>query len=382
MWLFIRMGTIYDWVSNISPEPELKVVNIVALGIDETEGVQRSDTIVLIHIDTINQTLKAISIPRDTYLEIPNYGYTKINHAYAYGKEALLLETISRFFHIPVNYFVKIKLEGVEHIVDRLDGVELNVDKNMHYTDRAGNLYIDLKKGEQVLKGKELLGYLRFRHDALGDISRIQRQQEFLNAIAEKIINSGNIFTSISIIKQLSPYIETNLSLKEQLQLGVQINKIYQQQKIEILTLKGVPQMINGVSYWIADPKVVEEITNTFKTDAIKMEPEPILMNDSKTSKSIKVTVLNGSGVVGQALKAAEYLKDKGLNVMEIGYAKSFDYPKTLVIANGLTKKELKEIKKNININSHQFVNFQKKQNKKNITVIVGKDWEQIRLNN
>ncbi len=79
----------------------------------------------------------------------------------------------------------------VKEIVAAVDGVDVYVEKNMHYNDNAGDLHINLKKGENTLTPETAEEFLRFRHDALGDIGRIERQQVFVRA-NEKIPKSNN----------------------------------------------------------------------------------------------------------------------------------------------------------------------------------------------
>ena len=138
-------------------DKQIEGVNVLVFGIDETNYVQRSDSIVVVHLDTKKEYIGALSIPRDTRVSLAGHGKSRINHAYAYGGVDLLKETVSNFLALPIDYFVKVELSQVASLVDKLGGVELMVEKPMKYTDYAGGLHIDIDEGLQVLSGDEAL---------------------------------------------------------------------------------------------------------------------------------------------------------------------------------------------------------------------------------
>ena len=147
-----------------------KKQNILLLGIDSNgdgsdlwEGT-RSDTIMVVNIDPRTRTVKAISIPRDSKVFLPeNKGVSKINSAHAIGGVNLVKKTLKETFGIKIDHYIIIHDEAVEHIVDALGGIPIYVEKPMKYHDWAGRLHIDLNKGNTVLNGKQAVGYLRYR---------------------------------------------------------------------------------------------------------------------------------------------------------------------------------------------------------------------------
>ncbi len=126
-----------------------KHINILFLGVDSVDHSSRSDTIIVVGISP-DEKVALLSIPRDTRVNVPGKGYTKINHAYAYGGIELLKKTIENFMGIDINYYVKTDYQGFEKVIDKIGGIEINVEKRMYYVDKAGHLYIDLKPGKQV----------------------------------------------------------------------------------------------------------------------------------------------------------------------------------------------------------------------------------------
>lgn len=242
--------------------------NILLLGIDSNgagtdmwEGT-RSDTILVLNLDPRTHSIKAVSIPRDSKVYLPdNKGVQKINSAHALGGVNLVKKTLKETFGIKIDKYVIVHDEAVEKIIDALGGVPIYVEKKMYYHDYAGHLHIDLEKGNTVLNGKQAVGYLRYRKDGLGDIGRTQRQQWFMKSLFEKL-HSPQVITKIpEIIRISSDYIKTDMSLYELSQYASMLRGI-DNNKIEIATLPGAPNQRGYISYWILDPVKTQEVIN------------------------------------------------------------------------------------------------------------------------
>lgn len=242
--------------------------NILILGIDSNgEGTSmwegtRSDTILVVNIDPKTQSIKAISIPRDSKVYLPdNKGIQKINSAHALGGVSLVKKTLKETFGIKIDNYILIHDEAVEKIVDALGGIPIYVEKRMLYHDYAGKLHIDLQKGNTVLNGKQAVGYLRYRKDGLGDIGRTHRQQWFMKSLFERF-HSPQIITKIpEVLNVANTYIKTDLSLYEMSQYASMLRNI-DRNKIEIATLPGAPNQKGYISYWILDPEKTQEVIN------------------------------------------------------------------------------------------------------------------------
>ncbi|MGB9618930.1 MAG: LCP family protein, partial [Armatimonadota bacterium] len=180
-----------------------RYVRILMIGEDDTakknkNGNGLSDTLVVLALDTETKEVRALSIPRDTRVKIPNHGFGKINSAHVFGGPQLTKQVVQDLLGVPIEYYVKTNTHGLRGLVDLVGGVYIKIDKDMHYVDRHGGLYINLKARpkKQLLNGKQAEGYVRFRHDAHGDsgydivngkkvpAGRIVRQQIFLRALA------------------------------------------------------------------------------------------------------------------------------------------------------------------------------------------------------
>jgi LCP family protein required for cell wall assembly len=240
--------------------------NILLLGIDSNgadtdlwEGT-RSDTIMVVNIDPKTHTIKAISIPRDSKVYLPdNKGVQKINSAHALGGVNLVKKTLKETFGIKIDNYIIVHDEAVEKIVDAIGGIPIYVEKPMHYHDYAGKLHIDLPKGETVLNGNQAVGYLRYRKDGLGDIGRTQRQQWFMRSLFEKL-HSPQVITKIpEVLNICHTYVKTDLSFYELSQYAG-LAKSIDENKIEIATLPGAPNQKGYISYWILDPQKTQEV--------------------------------------------------------------------------------------------------------------------------
>ncbi len=229
--IFCLLFIIYAWLFIFLPKAIPKFtrlmtpnnkINILLLGLDysysdrhQVVDSSRSDTIMLAQIDPVEGKINLISIPRDTLVEIPGYGNDKINAAFAYGHQDLTKKTVSQLLGIHIDKYVLINPAGIVSLVDSLGGLKMYVEKDMYYNDNWGRLNINLKKGPQKLNGRQVQGYIRFRHDALGDISRVERQQEFLKALFKKIASPAALVRLPWIMGALREVIVTDIRVKD-----------------------------------------------------------------------------------------------------------------------------------------------------------------------
>ncbi|MCB7137165.1 LCP family protein [Cellulosimicrobium marinum] len=153
---------------------------------DGTEGA-RADTIMLLHAPA-SGPVALISIPRDTYAEIPDNGASKLNSAYAWGGAPLLVRTVEQLTGLTVDHYVEVGFGGVEGVVDALDGVELCLDYDVD--DPRSELV--WTAGCHVADGHTALAFSRMRYsDPEGDIGRAERQRQVIGAISAKAADPG-----------------------------------------------------------------------------------------------------------------------------------------------------------------------------------------------
>lgn len=206
-------------------------------------GGGNSDTNILVAVDAANGSIYGVSIPRDTKANINGKNY-KINAAYALGGMELLSDVVAGQLGIPVDYTISVDLRGFRALVDAIDGVDFYIPINMNYDDPVQNLSIHFSKGMRHLTGAEALKVVRFRHNNDGsgygseDIGRMQTQQDFLKAVAKKILTPASLTKLDDFVKIFQQYVETDLSIGNLAWLGGQAVSIGPD-NIEFSTLPG-----------------------------------------------------------------------------------------------------------------------------------------------
>lgn len=151
------------------------------LGTGGDIGSMRTDTIMLLHIPLFGEAT-LLSIPRDSYVNVPGYGYDKLNAAYAYGGATLLTQTVEQETGLRVDRYAEVGMGGLARAVDAVGGVTICVAEPID--DPLANL--NVQPGCQEMDGATGLGYVRTRATAQGDLDRVARQREFLSALVAK----------------------------------------------------------------------------------------------------------------------------------------------------------------------------------------------------
>ena len=187
-----------------------KSVNILLLGVDERPGDKgRSDTIILLSINPNTDSMIMLSVPRDTYVNIPGRGMDKINHAYAFGDVDLAVQTFEEAFNLPVHYYVRVNMEGFKEGVDALGGVTIQNDQEF---SQGGNQF---SKGTIHLNGTQALDYVRMRkNDPRGDLGRNDRQRKVITAAIDEFASFSSITKVGNILDIIGGNVKTDLDMK------------------------------------------------------------------------------------------------------------------------------------------------------------------------
>ena len=272
------------WVyTNIIHAPEKKVVaadpeiekdeklnrriNVLLLGIDDGDSEasnsepKRTDAMIIASFDPEAHKISTISLPRDTMVILPGHTqYDKINAAYTYGGVAMAKQTVANLLRIPIHYYALANWQGFIEIINLIGGVDLYVDKDMHYEDPWANLKIDIKHGYQHLDGEKSGQYVRFRSDELGDIGRVQRQQKFLKALGLQMFSVENITKIPKLLATAKEYVETDMDTVTMLKATRSFN-ILSDNNIRSGMLYGdfYDSPSTGISYWRANRADIEK---------------------------------------------------------------------------------------------------------------------------
>ncbi len=240
-------------------------VNILIMGIDRVPTAApgsreifsgRSDTMLLLRVDPDTDSISLLSIPRDTQVEIPSVGITKINDANVRGGATLAARTTSGVLNgVQIDRYVRINTDAFKELVDLMGGVEVYVPKPMVYEDKTQKLKIDLSPGKQLLSGAQAEQFARFRNDDLGDIGRVQRQQALLKSLRKQLTSPAIIPRVPSLVQAMQKYIDTNLTVEEMLAL-VSAGRKLGEGHFKMVMLPGrfsSPDEFRE-SYWIMEP--------------------------------------------------------------------------------------------------------------------------------
>ncbi len=326
-------------------------VNVLVVGLDNVEGGSRTDAIALAIFDADNKGLRIASIPRDSRVYIPGRSWDKINHAYVYGGIKLLRETLVNLTGMPIDYFVKINYNSFPRIVDAIGGVDIYVEKRLHYNDYSGKLFINIQKGQQHMDGKTALGYVRFRHDPLGDIGRVQRQQKFIDIVMNKLKSPAIITKIPALVNELFDAVDTDLAPLEALKL-LQFANSLPRDRIKMFMAPGRTGSNKGISYWIldnnafslqlaaklppADFSLIED-TNEVNLRELKESSGGNAGFDSERLAELRdqimsIRILNGDGEKGIGKRAAQIFQRIGIEVPYTGNARHYDYKASSII--------------------------------------------------
>lgn len=242
------------------PLPLDNDLNILLMGVDERpHDVGRSDTLMVLHVDADNKRLFLLSLPRDTAVQLPGHGRQKINAAYVYGGVELLKQTVADLTGLKIDYFVKVNMDGFAGVIDALGGIDIDVKRAMSYNDTERNYLFKLDPGLQHLNGTQAMYYVRWRGDPRADLGRIERQQQFLSALALQKLNPGLLPRLPALIAKLRDCVTTDVPAFKQVGLGVTLFQSYNN-GLSVSTMPGEAKYIDRVSYVVPDENKLHEL--------------------------------------------------------------------------------------------------------------------------
>jgi len=309
-------------------------VNIVLLGTDQLKPgkIWRTDSIIVLSVNTKEKTAGMLSIPRDLWVYIPTIGYNRINTAdvfgsyskYPGGGPALVKATIEHNLGIPVHYYVRGSLLALISLVDTLGGIDVAVDCSLY--DANFRPPVNFKPGVHHMDGRTALRYARSRYTT-NDFDRSRRQQRVLRAIWDKALRVNVLPKVPDIWNSLASYVQTDLPTSNILSLaylGVQMRP--QSIRTRVIGYGQVRDMIGygGAMVLVARPSQLQEaVAAFFDPSAAPIEPD-----------AARVILKNGTAKEQYTELATDRLHWEGMSVVTAA-ADRQDYPKSLLTIYG-----------------------------------------------
>lgn len=220
-------------------------INALLLGVDERSGDRgRSDTMIVLSLNPNTDSMLMLSIPRDTYVNIPGRGMDKINHAYAFGGVDLSVQAVEEAFDIPIHVYGRVNMEGFEQGIDALGGVTVN---NTFAFTQDGTTF---NEGEIFLNGDDALKYIRMRkQDPRGDFGRNERQRQVIAAAIDKAASFSSITKFGEMLEILGSNVQTDLDMKKIQTLFT--DYLGTRKNITTMKIEGAGDNIGGIYYYV-----------------------------------------------------------------------------------------------------------------------------------
>lgn len=328
-------GGVSNALAPFIPSPDLVQVfgkpnlRVLVMGLDEnwTENdeaytsVSRTDTLLAVNVDLANKQINVLSIPRDLWVYIPKSGYGKINEAYADGGPQREEATVIKNLGTPAfDYYVVLRLDATNNVINALGGVDVNVEKDMDYDDSWGHLHIHLKKGMQHLDGEQAVGYVRFRHDPEGDFGRMRRQRQVVQVLAKRMRDPSIALHLPALLGVIKDNVRTDIPFGKLYDLALGMRGVAPQ-SVHAGVLPVDIGWTNGESVLFAQAGARKAV-HTYLVAGFGNAFDP---------STVHLRVENGSGTPGAASALADFMRQRGFDVVETRNAASFNNPKTTI---------------------------------------------------
>jgi LCP family protein required for cell wall assembly len=346
-------------------------INILFIGLDArdlepnavNDGPPRSDTLMLFTVDPISKTAGMLSIPRDMWVNIPGFGYSRINTAYASGEGSqlpgggpgLTMKTVSQFIGVPVDYYVQVDFKVFTDLVDQLGCIEVFPTEKM-ILDPIGpgldKMVVTPGGGRQLCQGWKVLAYARNRKTSGGDFDRAARQQEVILALQKNIFDPaifpGLIAKAPQMYNELSYGINTNMAFEDAIKLAI-LGKDISRDSIKTGVIDTTMVTFDNTTLGGQAASIMKPIADKVRVlrDQIFTTSGPTsplavpmgnmdaaLISEAMRTEEARVRILDGTFTPGMDQRAGGFFQSQGMTITEVGSA-SEAYSQTVVIIYG-----------------------------------------------
>ena len=256
--------------SNDSKVSTKKKSEINALIVGTNQNL--TDTMMYVNYNVETGKVAMMSIPRDTYITNEYCVGHKLNSLYRGKNTQAFVEQIEELIGVDIDYYLIFDSKMLIDIVDKVGGVEVDVPVRMKYDDPTQNLHIDLKKGTQVLNGKQAEQFVRYRKGndgsgyARGDLQRTEVQQQFIKNFISTVLSAKNLTKIPDLINVALDNTDTNITAREALKYSTDVMKI-DTSNISSCTAPGEAKYMNNISYFVMDKEKTKELVKNKLVD-------------------------------------------------------------------------------------------------------------------
>jgi polyisoprenyl-teichoic acid--peptidoglycan teichoic acid transferase len=348
------------------PEPDLPPswdgasrVTLLFIGLDERdwevgEGAPRSDTMILFTIDPLSKTAGMLSVPRDMWVNIPGFGYSRINTAYSLGEgeklpgggPGLAVKTVEQFIGVPIQYYAQVDFKAFEEAIDAMGGLYMCPGERILIDPIGPKPPVKIGPDCQTYWGYEVLGYARNRKTQGGDVDRANRQQKVVMALVDQVFSPQNFPDMVSkaphIYAEAEAGLRTNLSFDDALKLGVLLTQIHPENikrgviDYSMVTLDNVTLAGQNASIFKPIPDKIRVLRDDIFSVAGPLSPlasgDPAALMQEDAAK---VRVVNGTYTDGLPERTGNYLLAQGMQVVEAGGYTDHLYDRTTIVMYG-----------------------------------------------
>jgi len=371
-------------------------VNVLILGIDERgyeRGPWRTDTMLIATLDPVTLQAGVLSIPRDLWVKIPEFKEARINTAHFYGDAydypgggpALAMKTVEVNLGIPTQYYVRVNFDGFIRLIDLIGGVDIYVEKEINDPtypayDNAGYDPLYIPAGQQHFDGELALKYVRTRHGS-SDFSRARRQQQLIRAVLLKvkdpIVLARLLPKANEVFDILGDTIQTDLTRDEILALANLALKVDTDAiRFGVIDEKCTSPFVtaDGQQVLLPDMEKIREVRDY--VFAVGEAATPASTEKPAAEENVTIKVLNGTLTSGLATATGDYLKQQGLNVVDVGSADRADYAASRIIMNRPRPQTAQRIAELLRLPQSAIVKAERPNAEYDIEVILGNDYQ------
>ena len=234
--------------------------NALILGVDTRANDRgRSDTMIVLSVNPAQKSVLMFNIPRDTRTSIVGCGTEdKINHAYAFGGVNMSVQTVEQFLGVPMDYYLKVDMEGFARVIDLVGGVDVENPFAFEYEG------YQFDKGTIHLDGASALGFSRMRYDdPKGDLGRNDRQREIIKQVLKSTVQVSTVFQLESLLGEVSEHVKTDVSFDEMKSMLSKYRNVLEH--VESVEIKGTGKKIDGVYYYMVEQSEKDRIHQLIK---------------------------------------------------------------------------------------------------------------------